>query len=419
MVMKTVYQTKNLPRYTQYFASDGTASAVTVNNGIWETVSLSGIISSKGDYKNPTAHSYTTYRGKAWTGAQYAYFGESNRSFQLTRGALGISFADRLPSGFSAEDSLAYNKAVDSMVEKIRGTMDLSVDLIQWRQAKQMLSLYSRGKSGLVSSVNNAFTSIALFEKKAAQKRQRMVRGRLTRFNTRDYERWYLRNARKLALQLAQRRLEYVYGIKPLCSTIVSISELIANPEKGGMVRLRTRGRVVKRTSLKIYSAGASFAPEVHDLKTNHFCTINVIMDPTPRVISNLSKISSLNPLSIAWEALPFSFVVDWFVGVGNWLRGVETAFLHGAAFRSGYVTRGWVGHDDMAFNDNSKTLIRQAQAYARRSQVSRTLLFALPIPRIPPFQMNLGSSQALNGLALLAVNASRVDGFIRSFAKK
>jgi hypothetical protein len=32
--------------------------------------------------------------------------------------------------------------------------------------------------------------------------------------------------------------------------------------------------------------------------------------------------------VSVVWDAIPFSFVVDWFLGVGNYLRSLDTDFL-------------------------------------------------------------------------------------------
>ena len=34
------------------------------------------------------------------------------------------------------------------------------------------------------------------------------------------------------------------------------------------------------------------------------------------------NRLGLVNPLSVAWELVPFSFVVDWFSGVGNVLDG-------------------------------------------------------------------------------------------------
>jgi len=50
-----------------------------------------------------------------------------------------------------------------------------------------------------------------------------------------------------------------------------------------------------------------------------------------------LSRRGLTNPLSIAWELFPYSFVVDYFVGIGTFLDGVKG--VQGLSFEHGYIT--------------------------------------------------------------------------------
>lgn len=55
----------------------------------------------------------------------------------------------------------------------------------------------------------------------------------------------------------------------------------------------------------------------------------------------NLHRATTLgltNPAAIAWELVPFSFVVDWFIPIGNFLNS-WTDFL-GLRFEDSYNTR-------------------------------------------------------------------------------
>jgi hypothetical protein len=54
-----------------------------------------------------------------------------------------------------------------------------------------------------------------------------------------------------------------------------------------------------------------------------------------PRIDQEYAKLRGLGDvlglkanLSVVWEAIPFSFVVDWFMGVGNYLQALETDYL-------------------------------------------------------------------------------------------
>jgi hypothetical protein len=54
-----------------------------------------------------------------------------------------------------------------------------------------------------------------------------------------------------------------------------------------------------------------------------------------------LNDVGLANPLLTGWEVTPYSFVVDWFIGVGDFLSAVN-AFTGGYKFKAGSVTRFW-----------------------------------------------------------------------------
>lgn len=49
------------------------------------------------------------------------------------------------------------------------------------------------------------------------------------------------------------------------------------------------------------------------------------------------SSLGLLNPAVLAWESVPFSFVIDWFLPVGNFLQSLSTPL--GVKFLSGTQT--------------------------------------------------------------------------------
>lgn len=53
--------------------------------------------------------------------------------------------------------------------------------------------------------------------------------------------------------------------------------------------------------------------------------------------IVQAARLGLTNPALVAWEVVPFSFVVDWFVPVGNFLT--QLSAYHGLEFVSGYQT--------------------------------------------------------------------------------
>jgi hypothetical protein len=115
-----------------------------------------------------------------------------------------------------------------------------------------------------------------------------------------------------------------------------------------------------------------------------------------------------MNPLSITWELIPYSFVVDWFVDIGSYLRNFETGLLYNSIFLSGYkselyrygaeLTCGFAQH----VSGDMKYIARDLNAMTRRVEFSRTVLGTYPLPNRPSIKADLGSSQLLSAAALL-----------------
>jgi hypothetical protein len=121
-------------------------------------------------------------------------------------------------------------------------------------------------------------------------------------------------------------------------------------------------------------------------------------------------KLSGLtNPLSIAWELVPYSFVIDWFYPIGAYLenRGLASA-LAGTFVRSqrnwGKVIGPKLGYHFYAgpgFPDTSKMVF---ESYALSRQILTNL--PIPLPEVVPLKDALSWRRAANAVALLANTA-------------
>lgn len=120
------------------------------------------------------------------------------------------------------------------------------------------------------------------------------------------------------------------------------------------------------------------------------------------------SALGLMNPLAIIWEAIPFSFAVDWFIHLGSFLDEVGSTepFKGTIAIRSAFCsakTRQFVEHwsptlfpylGERKWDRYSTTLIR---GYHRRSG---TLEGTIEVTGLTPFQQALAA-------ALIASNAN------------
>ena len=134
-------------------------------------------------------------------------------------------------------------------------------------------------------------------------------------------------------------------------------------------------------------------------------CTFSVLLHVPSSF--DASRWSSLNPISLGWEVIPYSFVADWFLDVGGFLRALETGWLYANRFRKGYYSESywWKGKEACAnYLQVTGTGYRLVSATALLKQVEfkRTLLASYPLPRLPTFKVDLSSNRMISMAALI-----------------
>lgn len=113
---------------------------------------------------------------------------------------------------------------------------------------------------------------------------------------------------------------------------------------------------------------------------------------------TTLEEFGFLEPELVAWELMPYSFVVDWFIPIGNFLQArsvlnkLEGRFVRSERWRA----RAWIGtspnHDIL-----SGTSFRSITQLVRTVGEISSMPLAAPLPK-DPFSLN----HMLSGLALL-----------------
>lgn len=142
----------------------------------------------------------------------------------------------------------------------------------------------------------------------------------------------------KVSKRWASLWLEYKYGWSPFLSDIYGSAETLAQRalERDGV--LRTKARVKSRTVLNdVISDIAVDYPPKPSLKRRLVLkgAITGYGYAYFRIDKAMPNLGVDNPALLAWELLPFSFVADWFLGIGNFLQGINA--LDGVTvFRSG-----------------------------------------------------------------------------------
>jgi len=135
---------------------------------------------------------------------------------------------------------------------------------------------------------------------------------------------------------LAQRWLELQYGWKPLISDIHDGTKLLCDyVDPGKPVSMNVK--VVKNQKVE-RDFGLVHA---YRFDTRWKCVgtakCGLFAKVSCPALVGADMFGLLNPLSIAWELTPFSFIVDWFVPVGNVLDALSATA--GLDFGTGFIT--------------------------------------------------------------------------------
>lgn len=320
-----------------------------------------------GNMRDPNGWSYTINEQKEIKGRiDHFYPGFGTYSY---RGYFGANSTHPEPPPW--DRSLVYNMALEKLNAKVRGTLDLGVALAESGSTFRML----KGVADLV----------------------RYAESYVRRPKWRD---------------IANAYLQWKYGWQPLCSDIFGAADESIRVVINQLERVSARVTLPLPNSQKILWSGVHGIKNVPAIRrTIGRASCTIVLDlAIPQQSFQLNRWTSLNPISIGWELIPYSFVVDWVFDVGSYLRNLETALLYAAAFRSGYVSELFAADvvESLASpytepsGPNAGRKITEGVSEVRYRRFYRTKLTSYPFPRKPTFRVDLGSSQLFSAAALL-----------------
>lgn len=127
---------------------------------------------------------------------------------------------------------------------------------------------------------------------------------------------------------------------------------------------------------------------------------------PGNTFLSTLSSAGVTNPLEVIWEKVPFSFVVDWMVPVGDWLSTMDAAlgfkFLSGSTTMRLESTRSTVVANEPV-NPPYRCKFAKFEGKQRTLHIIRTVHNSSPLVAAPRIKNPLSLGHMANGLSLLA----------------
>lgn len=188
---------------------------------------------------------------------------------------------------------------------------------------------------------------------------------------------------------ISNRWLELQYGWMPLLSDLHgSVEELQA-----GLARPRTRKinvRVSESTEGVLPNYWAPWAKKYSEIIGTNKTVVKVVVYLRQESLA-ASRLGITNPVNLAWELLPYSFVIDWFIPIGNWLNSLDAGI--GFNGLNGTVTT----------KTKSIATNQLSGAYYMQQEYSRRVITDIPSAPLPTWKPSLGWKQVTNALALLS----------------
>jgi len=212
----------------------------------------------------------------------------------------------------------------------------------------------------------------------------------------------------KVVGELANAWLAYSYGWKPLLDDIHELAEFTSVYYKE--FTFRGTATAVKEHHVVGVDTGWPTSIPIRT-ESKGFSSKRILYSVTCSVDDqtafDLSRLTSLDPKRIAWELLPLSFVLDWFVDIGGYLQLQEAALGRGLTFKRGFQTISNLNfYKARVFGaGKSGTDLHQVdlQGSRRVTSKSRTKLNGFPRPAYPTLQVDLGWRRIITSGALLA----------------
>jgi hypothetical protein len=166
------------------------------------------------------------------------------------------------------------------------------------------------------TSSNNLFESVAEYRKTLA-----MLRNPLKSFN-----RFFSKNEKAIRRlkSAADAWLQYRYGVRPLIKDIVGIFEGLE--QKVGVMRVTTRaqGEISRNAeSTHTYDALPGVLLTYGIQKTDVVKVRAMSLDEYFVSRSERIGFTGKGLLTVPWELVPYSFVADWFVNLGDYLNAL------------------------------------------------------------------------------------------------
>lgn len=202
--------------------------------------------------------------------------------------------------------------------------------------------------------------------------------------------------------------LEYQYGWKPLLADIYGSAEVLSklheSPRPLRFTAMSSGNQKLNRPFATWAVNGSTYRTKL-DLLYADSCRYVLEIEEDISGLKGLAEAGLTNPLLLAWEVIPYSFVADWFIPLGNYLQQLE--YARGCSFKRGSVrwkrsAVGEVFHELIAVTEGYRRgSVKDLDIDIRWRKDTREILGSFPYQELPRFSPKLGVERVLSGIAL------------------
>jgi len=359
------------------YTNNGSRSVILVPGAKRSYFSVANDTASKGEHKKPNPQEFYKLEADGLSGSIIWSTGSQIGDIYSTDSSI-----DWGAGWDSAAETMAYNNALSKLTEKVRGNLDLSIDLLQAGETFRMVKSVDR----------------LLVVAKALKGDLKSISRIKSGFKTLNMD-----SALRATRSVGSGALEVQYGWRPLVQDVYEAAQKVVTKYREVPFCIEATART-KSAYSNIDGILTSGVRNKYSGAWSYRYKFGIYLLPSQSRLQALSGWATLNPASMAWEVLPYSFVVDWVFNVGGYLRNLETAWLHCDRFHSGYYTL-TRRHDQKCkmVGRSSFGELYDLNGWCQRSDKIRTVLTSYPLPRFPSLSLNLGSERLLNAAALLS----------------
>lgn len=193
--------------------------------------------------------------------------------------------------------------------------------------------------------------------------------------------------------------LQYSYGWRPLAQDLFAAQANVHRILSRGMI-ISAHAGTNYEDEIKYHSNSGDY-DEVTQVRQQALCQLGARLQGPE--LAYLNTFGLINPFSIAWELVPWSFAIDWFVPVGSTLEAITATV--GLDFWGGRITTRRDYKMKRTYVPGRRTAWRVCEDVGEYKEqgfgFQRTALTSFPNPELYADLTPYSTGRALNALAL------------------